>query len=145
MQISPSTPSTPIAHFFENFAHLSSTNNIPSLVALYADIFLAAGPQGAQPVTAANFAPKRKQLFEFLGHTSTTLVAVHETPLDPRYTLVRTQWRFTFARPTGPEDILVDTTFLVDTSTDPFRILLYLAHQDIFAILKDRGIQNNPS
>ena len=30
--------------------------------------------------------------------------------------------------------------FIVDTGSDPFKILLYLAKQDIFAVLKARGI-----
>jgi hypothetical protein len=136
-------PSTPVARFFETYAHLSSSDNIPAIVTQFADTFLAASPTGVSPVRASDFAvalPKRKQLFESLGCRSTAFVSLHETPLDARFTLARTEWRLTFARPSGNEDLLVDSTFLVDTGTEPFCIALYLAHQDIMAVLKDKGI-----
>ena len=40
----------------------------------------------------------------------------------------------------GPEQVLVDSTFIVDTAAAEFRIVLYLASQDIMQVLKDRGI-----
>jgi hypothetical protein len=45
----------------------------------------------------------------------------------------------TFARPDLPEEqVAVDSTFLIDTVSQ--QILVYLAHQDIFALLRQRGI-----
>jgi hypothetical protein len=35
------------------------------------------------------------------------------------------------------ENMVVESTFVVDTAEQPFRIVLYLAHQDILAMLKE--------
>jgi hypothetical protein len=47
----------------------------------------------------------------------------------------------TFARPNAdPECVMADSTFIVDTAQDEFKIVLYLANQDIMQVLKERGI-----
>jgi hypothetical protein len=138
---------SPIQRFFQNHEQLSSEGDIPALVALYADSFLVAGPQGAKCVRAADFAialPKRKQFFEDLGSKSTTLAGLEEIPLDARYVLVRTKWKMTFSRNEAePQQISVDSTFLVDTGPEGFKIILYLANQDIMEILKAHGIMSS--
>jgi hypothetical protein len=135
---------SPIASFFESFARQSGTDNIQAQVSQFADTFLAAGPHGVKCATSADFTlaiPKRKQLFDSLGCQSTTLVGLEETPLDTRYVLVRTKWKLTFRRPdTNPECIVVDSTFIVDAAASEFKIVFYLANQDIMQVLKDRGI-----
>ena len=136
-------PDTAINRFFRDFESTNSSGDIPAIVSHFADVFMAAGPQGAQAVRAADFAlalPKRKQLFESLGCRSTALVSVQETPLDPRYTMARTRCEFPFVRDqVDPQQVLVDSTFIVDTAGD-FKIVFYLANQDIMAILKERGL-----
>jgi len=135
---------SPIARFFDAFARQSSADNVQAQIAQFADVFLAAGPQGAKCVHSSDFAPalaKRTQLFNSLGCRSTALVSLEETPLDARYFLVRTRWQMNFSRPnTDPEQVLADSTFIVDTVSEEFRIVFYLAHQDIMQVLKDRGI-----
>jgi hypothetical protein len=137
-------PDTAITRFFQSFASANSSGDIPAIVSHFADVFLAAGPQGAQSVQAADFAltlPKRKKLFENLGCRSTALISLQETPLDPGYTLVRTQWEFTFVPDQSqPKQVLANSTFLVHTVPDAFKIILYLANQDIMAVLKERGL-----
>jgi hypothetical protein len=138
-----SQPSTPVARFFQTYQLHNSSGDIPAIVSHFADTFLAVGPQGAQCVRATDFAialPKRKQLFESLGSQSTALVSIHETSLDDRYVLARTQWQMTFDREGNTQNILVDSTFLLDTGNADVKILLYLPHQDIMQVLKDRGI-----
>jgi hypothetical protein len=39
-----------------------------------------------------------------------------------------------------PTELLLDSTFLVDTGGDMFRIVMYLPHQDIIEVLRERGI-----
>ncbi len=135
---------SPIQLFFQNHEHLSRKGDIPTLVSLYADSFLAAGPQGAQCVRSTDFAtalPKRKQLFDGLGLQSTILAGVEETPLDDRYVMARAKWKMTFVRDQAePQQICVDSTYIVDTAPEGFKIILYLANQDIMQILKGRGI-----
>jgi hypothetical protein len=135
---------TPIERFFETYAFHTDKGNVPELVASFAEVFLAAGPQGAQPVRASDFAlalPKRYKLFESMGCRSTELTRLQETCLDERHVSARTRWSLTFERPgKEPEQIVVESTFLIDAGAEPFRIVLYLAHSDIMEILKHRGI-----
>lgn len=134
---------SPIARFFDSFAQQSNGDNIEA-PAQFADTFLAAGPQGAKCVSSTDFAlaiPKRKQIFASLGCQSTKLVSLEETQLDDRYVLAKTRWQMIFSRPNSePEKVLADSTFIVDTASAEPKIILYLAHQDIFEVLRDRGI-----
>ena len=138
------SPNSPIARFFEAYAFHTAKANVPELVACFAEVFLAAGPQGAKPVRAADFAlalPKRYKLFDSIGCRSTELTGLHETRLDERHVSARTEWRLTFEKPGAEaQQIVVESTFLIDVGVEPFRILLYLAHSDIMEVLKQRGI-----
>lgn len=133
--------STAIERFFQS---LDSAGEGGGLVSHFSDPLLFAGPDGAQSVAAARFVPalqKRKLLFESLGLRPAEFVSLTETPLDARYVLARTKWRFTFdPAQSHSTPIEVESTFLFDTRTDPYRILLYVAHRDILSILRERGI-----
>jgi hypothetical protein len=133
-----------IEHFFRAFEVNNATGNVAEIVAMFADVFMAASPQGTQAVRGSDFAlalPKRKQLFESLGSRSTELVSLEEERLDARYVLARTQWRMRFARGEGDtKDVVVDSVYIVDTGAETLRIVFYLANQDIMQVLKERGI-----
>jgi hypothetical protein len=140
---------TSISRFFALYARETAEDNLPAVISHFAEAFLFAGPSGAQTVRASDFAaalPKRKALFDQLGSQPTELIAVQETPLDSRYVFARTTWRFSFLRDNQPDHPLdTDSTFLIDTglpgtSESDFKILLYLPHQDIMQLLRDRGI-----
>ena len=91
---------TPVSRFLALYARETAEGNMPAVASHFADTFLFAGPSGAQPVRTIDFAaalPKRKALFDQLGSQPAKLTAVHETPLDSRYILARTRWRFCFA------------------------------------------------
>ena len=133
-----------IEQFFQTFELNRRTGNIPAMVEQYADVFLVAGPQGAQCIRGEEFAlalPKRKRLFDSLGCQFTDFVSLVETPLNDRFVLARTQWKMTFTRNPGNEKyLLVDSIFIIDTAADGFKIIFYLPLQDIMQLLKDQGI-----
>lgn len=135
---------TAVGRFFQLFAQQSSRDDVHVQASLFADSFLSASPQGTQCVRASDFAaalPKRKQLFERLGCQPAALVSLQEIPLDARYVLAKTSWRLEFARGEAEtKEVLVDSTFLVDTGEKEFKIVLYLTHQDIMQLLRDRKI-----
>lgn len=140
---------TPVSRFFDLYARETARNDMPAVVSHFADPFLSAGPSGAQPVRVADFAaalPKKKALFSRLEAQPSQLIALSETPLDSRYVLARTTWHMSFLRDNAPAQQLdVDSSFLIDTGlpqTDPadFKILLYLTHQDLMQIVRNRGI-----
>jgi hypothetical protein len=140
---------TPISRFLALYARETAKDNLPAVVSHFADTFLFAGPSGAQPVRVSDFAaalPERKALFDQLGSEPPELTAIRETPLDSRYVLARTTWRFSFKRDNSPaQHFETESTFLIDTGMSgtreaDFKILLYLPHQDILRLMKDRGI-----
>ena len=135
---------TAVDRFFEAFQRDSNSDDIPSMVSNFAETFLVAGPQGAQCVRSTDFAavlPKRKQLFTRLGCRPAALVALQQTPLDARYVIAKTTWRFDFDRGNAAmEEVFVDSTYLLDTGASAFKIVLYLSHQDIMQILGERAI-----
>ena len=62
---------------------------------------------------------------------------MEERPLGDRYVLVETEWVMEFE--TG-EEIALRSTFIVHRAEDGLKIVFYLAHQDLMAVLKERGI-----
>lgn len=138
------TSESRVETFFRSYERIAAGGDTAAMAAQFADVFLAAGPQGAQAVKAGEFAlalPKRKEIFDRLGCRSTELVGLEEFPLDARYTLAKTRWRLRFVRrEQEPQEVQVDSVFIVDGGGDALRIVFYLANQDIFAVLKERGI-----
>jgi hypothetical protein len=118
-------------------------SDFSAAVSQFADTFMAAGPQGAQCVKASDFVlalPKRKQLFKNFGCHSMQLVSVDPHSLGERYCMAHTRWKMNFAEGDQSTDaVFVNSTFIVETTEQRFRIVLYLAHQDVMAILKQRG------
>jgi hypothetical protein len=136
---------TAVGRFFQLYAQKSSEDDIPALVSQFTDPFISADPHGTHCVRVEDFAaalPRRKLLFDRLGCKPAVLTSLHETQLDARYVLAKTTWRFEFARENSreSEEILADSTFLVDTGEEEFKIVMYMAHQDIMQVLRDRGI-----
>ena len=136
---------TAVARFFQLYAQKTREDNIPALISQFTDPFVSADPHGTRCVRVDDFAaalPKRKMLFDRLGCKPAALVSLHETQLDSRYVLTKTTWRFDFAgaKSGNSEQVLADSTFLVDTGGEEFKIVMYMAHQDIMQVLRDRGI-----
>lgn len=136
---------TAVSRFFQLYAQKSSEDNILALVSQFADPFISADPHGTRCVRVEDFAaalPKRKLLFDRLGSRPAVLVSLDETKLDARYVLAKTTWRFAFACAHSQEakQVLADSTFLVDTGEQEFKIVMYMAHQDIMQVLRDCGI-----
>ena len=133
-----------IARFFRTFEANASSNNIEAQVSQFADVFMAANPQGAQVVRAADFAlalPKKKQFFDQLGCRSTILISLREQRLDARYVMASTQWKLTFnLTENRTEDVVVESAYILDTGGDAPQIVFYLANQDLMQMLKDRGL-----
>jgi hypothetical protein len=138
MNSSPSAMET----FFRNHERNSNSGSIGSLISQYGDVFMVAGPQGAQVVQPNAFAlalPKRKKMFDDMGHQSTELVSLRETALSGQYMMVETRWRMMFAAADqSPEEIQADSTFIVYTGGEEPKILMYLPHSDALATLANR-------
>jgi hypothetical protein len=137
------SPSPALAHFFEAFERSSDSGDVPAIIPQFADTFMAAGPQGALCVRAADFAvalPRRKQFFDSLGCQSTTLVSLEENRLNDRYTMAKTQWRMSFAQNGVFKEALASSIFILEASGEDFKIVFYLANQDHMSMLRAHGI-----
>jgi hypothetical protein len=130
--------------FFRN--HERNSNSGAIEVSQFADVFMVAGPQGAQVVQATAFAlalPKRKKLFDDMGCQATELVSLRETSLNGSYTMVETRWRMTFAsEDQSTEEIQVDSTFIVFTGGEEAKIVMYLPHGDALVTLANRRVSS---
>lgn len=137
------TTNASLTRFIRSFAHHSATRNLSAIVEHFAGTFLAAGPTGAQCVRAADFAaalPRRAELFASLGCEPAELIHIQPSPIDDRYAIVRTTWRFTFRRAERDREAIdSESIFLVDTGTQPYRILAYINPRDILETIRRRG------
>jgi hypothetical protein len=131
--------SAEIEAFFRDFERHSNSGDVEQAAALFADPFMTADPTGSRSVSAADMraaVPKRKQLFDAMGCRGTTLVSIDQTPLDDDYVMARTNWAIEF-----PSQVLtLSSTYIVSTSGGRFKIVFYLNHQNLTAVLKDRGL-----
>lgn len=136
-----------VEQFFNLYTQHINQNDFAALVGQFAPTFVVGGPQGANCVRSQDFAlalPKRKELFDKLGCGPTELVRVETEALDQRFCSARAAWKMAFTTDGGAsKEVEVESTFVVDTGANPMQIVLYLAHQDIMGILKERGIYNN--
>lgn len=136
---------TAVEDFMREYARFSDEGDVAALARCFAETFVAGGAQGAKAVRAADFAlalPKRYELFKQMGCGRTELVGYSEQSLDERYVWARTRWRLTFER--GEADAIpveVESSYLVDAGAEPMRFLVYLAHDDIMEMVKERGIR----
>jgi hypothetical protein len=140
------TPQPAIRAFFEAFETVNQTNDATVLANLFADPLVVAGPNGAQVVKASDMAriiPKRKQMLDAAGCGPAKLVSLNETRLDDHYSMVRTEWRW---RVKGSDsaalEITLPSTYIVRRSNEGLQIVFYLAHGDITAELRERGLMS---
>ena len=127
-----------ITTFLRAFERNDARGDVASLADCYAETFLVAGPDGPLAVKRGDFAaalPRREKMFDEMGCRSTKLGSAVVTKLDARYAMAETTWKMDFK---GSE-VEVGSTFIVDTK-DELKIVLYLSHQDIGTVLRDRGI-----
>jgi hypothetical protein len=136
-----------LSRFIQSFERNRASGDVSVVAQQFAEVILVVTPDSVQCIRSVDFAvalPKRKQLFERLGLQSSELIGFKESWLDLRYALANTRWRFIFRSVVGePESVEVDSTFPIDTAKEPFEIILYLAHQNIMEILKQRGVMGD--
>jgi hypothetical protein len=132
-----------ITTFLRSFDRTSNTEEVTALAQRFAEKFVAAGPDGATVANRQDFElalPRRKKMFDDLGCRSTKLDSAVVTKLDDRYSMAEAIWRMTFAHGEGQiSDVLVRSTYILDTK-DELKILFYLSHQEITAVLRKQGI-----
>lgn len=104
---------------------------------LFASTFLAVDAQLAVGVTPDQFAaalPARRAMFRAAGVSAVVRQRAEQLRLDERHVLVRGQW--SAERDAGP--ITLSSTLLLRNEPPGYRILVYLNHHDVAALLAAR-------
>jgi hypothetical protein len=133
-----------LTSFFKQYEQASNGGDTAAILELFADPFTVATPQGPQTVRVSDFAviiPRRKALFDKLGCREALLDSLKVTPLNDHFALVDTMWRMRFLLSNGRSDTFtVASSFLVYLKGSAVKIFVYMPHQDIMAVLAERGI-----
>ncbi len=124
-----------VTEFFAVFARANAEFDVPAIANLYADVFMFAGPQGAQAVRKEDFVkvlPKRKEFFKSAGLVSSKVESIEASSLDARYASAKVKWRMRFER-LGAEPAENDNfaTYILSSSGDSFQIVFQFDHQDL--------------
>jgi hypothetical protein len=133
-----------IKAFLEQFQTNSNSKDATAQVSHFSEVFLAAGPGGAAPVTVEDFAkvlPKRRQILEQAGLQGANLGSFETTATSERHAVVNVVWNMCFTTQAEAHiTIPVSATFVLDMAGEKPHLLVYLAHQDIMKVLKDKGM-----
>jgi len=103
--------------------------------ALFAANFLALDPVHAVTLTPAILAaalPARRAMFEAAGVGAIRRARACQLRLDDTHALVNVNWT---AERSGQQPLQLDSTFLVRREPDGLRIVVYLNHHDVTALL----------
>ena len=102
---------------------------------LFAPAFLALDPTYAVSLTPEQLAatlPARRAMFESAGVGEVRRQDAHQLRLDDHHVLVAGNWT---AEREGSASLRLSSTLLLRSLPDGYRVLVYLNHQDITALL----------
>jgi hypothetical protein len=150
-----------VRSFFERYQQASDTLDTGALGESFQEVFLSLDPGAAQSVSREALLaalPARGQLFGSIGATGADLATITESPLDEQHTLVTTTWTVRFAAAeegragqgdrgavgagarAAAEPLTLHSTFLLRREPGgPWRIAVYLNHQDVVAMIRARA------
>ncbi|WP_405657823.1 hypothetical protein [Streptomyces sp. NBC_00079] len=101
----------------------------------FADQCLAADPKQAVMVSRDMLVaalPARRKMFQDAGVGTVRCVQAAQLDLDEQHVLVTADWD---AERTGGQNVRLESTFLLRREEDGPRILVYLNHRDVAALL----------
>jgi len=129
--------------FFEAYAEANNKHNLEPLAAMYADSFIAAGPGGnAVFKNDAQFIKWLQELLQWnlqMGMQQIRIVRFAEAPVSDQYRQAIVTWGAKFEK-TCNEEILFDITYYVYLQQDAPRIIMYIAHTDQDALMREKGL-----
>ena len=130
--------------FFEGVEQASKTLDLSLIDSQFADQFIFADPSGTRVIEKQKFLPalpKRREFFKSLGHQSTKVLALEETPIDPQYTMVKAHFLMQFLKASGQTvEANVDSTYILFMKGDTPKIVMHIEHEALQQAMKDRGL-----
>jgi hypothetical protein len=133
-----------IQAFFEGIERASNSLDLDLIDAQYADQFTFADPNGTRVVEKQKFLPalpKRQEFFKALGHQSTRVLSLEETPIDNQYTMVKAHFLMQFQKTPGQiTEAKVDSTYILFMKGDSPKIVMHIEHEDLKEAMQARGL-----
>jgi len=130
--------------FFEGVEQASNLLDLDLIDGQFADQFIFADPNGTRVVEKQKFLPalpKRREFFKSLGHQSTKILSLEETPLDDQYTMVKAHFLMQFQKTPGQiVEAKVDTTYILFMKGDSPKIVMHIEHEDLKEAMQARGL-----
>jgi ketosteroid isomerase-like protein len=138
----PETVSDDVRDFFANFERAGAELDLDATGAQFADYFLSADPNGTHVVPKAALLaalPQRQQMFRSAGLSAMRLRHLAQTTLDDNYVLAKTEWAMEADQPGAPAvDATLSSTFILRREAGTLRIVFYLNHRDVMALISER-------
>ena len=126
---------------FRAFEQYSNSMDMDGFSSLFAESFLAAGPQGSKLIRTSDFLqflPMRHKALAALGCSTSHLVSLSEIALGERHLFVTTGWEIETTAPAANGAIKVSSSFLLEMQQESWRIIVYIAHNDLESLLTSR-------
>jgi hypothetical protein len=136
-------PDNRIKKFFEGVEQASNSLDLQLIDSQFADQFIFADPNGARVIEKQKFLPalpKRQEFFKSLGHQSTKVLSLEETPIDDQYTMVKAHFLMQFQTPGQVIEAKVDSTYILFMKNDAPRIVMHIEHEDLKEAMQARGL-----
>ncbi len=133
-----------IKMFFEGVEKAGNTLDLNLIDSQFADQFIFADPSGTRVVEKQKFLPflpKRQEFFKSLGHISTKISSLEETPIDDQYTMVKAHFLMQFQKASGQSvEVKLDSTYILFIKGDSPKIVMHIEPEDLQQAMKDRGL-----
>jgi hypothetical protein len=137
-------PDNRIKVFFEGVEQASNTLDLNLIDAQYADHFIFADPHGTRVIEKGKFIPalpKRREFLTSIGHQSTKVLSLEETPIDDHYIMVKAHFLMHFKKTSGQiTEANVDSTYILFMKGELPKIVMHIEHEDVQQVMKNRGL-----
>jgi hypothetical protein len=129
-----------VKDFFVRYERANASSDVGGISALYADIFMFAGPNGIQVINREAFLkviPKRKAHFSSMGLSETALSSVDACPVGSKYLEAKVTWRMTLQEASGRRNLEALATYaLMRREGNDLSIVFQIDHQDLATVIK---------
>ncbi len=133
-----------IKMFFEGVEKAGNTLDLNLIDSQFADQFIFADPNGTRVVEKQKFLPflpKRQEFFKSVGHQSTKISLLEETPIDDQYTMVKAHFLMQFQKASGQAvEVKLDSTYILFMKGDAPKIVMHIEPEDVQQAMKERGL-----
>ena len=130
--------------FFEGVEKAGNTLDLDLIDAQFADQFIFADPNGTRVVEKQKFLaflPQQQEFFKSIGHQSTKVLSLEETPIDDQYTMVKAHFRMQFQKVPGDiTEAKIDSTYILFMKGDAPKIVMQIEHEDLKEAMQARGL-----